>query len=212
MEIRVSDGITISESFGFTKESHYLLFSSRDHCKRILAHPKREEGDRIDFQLYLHRVLEIGIHSLFRQLTYLGTTFQDRFLRVQEMDAISFIHKTAMLIHLWRFKIEGEDDQKKALEYAQVARKMRAFSEVRNKLEHGHAIVEYVAYDGEGNVTDKAETKATDFTTEESMQRQIELFRQITEAVSFYIKRLPHLSEQGKDDLCKEFLGSSFLD
>lgn len=89
-----------------------------------------------------------------------------------------------LFFYLPHFDFRGKIN--KADEYHGAIGKLRNFSEIRNKLLHGHMNGQ-MFYVTEGRTT---QTRAFEFSSEDTMKTQIESFLFILEAVRFYFDHL----------------------
>lgn len=162
----------------------------------------------IDFLISLHIVLEAGLNSLFRRLTIEQIKKSvDRLKVIKNLDNISFIDKTTLFIYNSNFDFGERVD--KATKYHKIIGKMKQFSEVRNKLLHGHSISTLFPHEGRERAS---EMRA--LLSEEYVKEQIERFKFILEGMRFYIDCLEgdFISSMGKEYLKKEFLDDGFFE
>ena len=199
-------GITISDNVSMTVESQYLLISNREKCHKILLKNEKDRNDIIDFLISLHLVLEIGLNGFYRKiiLNQLQKTIRITTI-ANDLDSVSFIEKTVMFFTLPKF--DFQDKINEADKYYDAIGKIRNFSEIRNKLLHGHAIMEISS-----NGT-REQSRAFELLTEVNLQAQVNNFKFIMEAVEFYFEHMKNsnFTEHGKNSLKKQFLYIDFL-
>src|ERR1035437_9876343 len=138
--MKMMESIKISDSVSFTVESNYLFYSSRKKISELLEKDKLNQNDIIDIFIGLHIVLELGINNVFRKI--ITPTLQKKIsthIMIENLDNINFIDKIVMFIYYSKFNFTDID---KATEYHKLIKKLRSFSEMRNKLLHGHSIME----------------------------------------------------------------------
>ncbi len=199
--------IKISESIEMRLESHHLLISNQQKCKDILSKPTRDRNDIIDFLISLHLVLEIGLNGFYRAiiLNQLQKTVRKTQI-ADDLDNVGFKEKTVMFFSLPYFEFPNGINE--ADNYYKAIGKMKNFSEIRNKLLHGHSIMEIS--DGNG-ATERSRT--FELLKEETLQNQIIDFKFIMSAVKFYFDNLKesNITESGKEAFKNQFLSTDFL-
>ena len=191
----------------FIKENHYLFLSSKENCVRLQSLNKWNTQNIIDFLVSLHLVLEIGLNSFFRQiiLMQLQKTI-DKIKIAENLDCISYIDKTILFFYLPHFDFQEKIE--KADYYHSAIGKLKNFSEIRNKLLHGHMVGQITYADGR-----TSESKTFELISEEILKDQKESFKFIMEAVSFYFDHLESsFTHKGKEDVKKFYLDAGFLD
>ena len=215
LQISVSDGITISEAMSFTKDSQYLLISRKNECARLLQ--KRKDmtpDDRTDFLIALHIVLETGINGLLRQIFIRFNHLMDAAQKSeaeQEFDSVNFREKVTSFIYLSKFTFATPEERKLANEHRSIIGKMRRFTEIRNKLLHGHAISETSHYEN-GTSKHWRSTMIKKLGDESTITSQIQMFTDIVSGIRFYVEHLEGtITPSGKHDLCQSFIDDAFL-
>jgi hypothetical protein len=188
------------------QENHHIFLSNKEKCREILNKNQRTREDIIDFLISLHLVLETGLNAFYRQiiLTQLQKGIEQTKI-ADNLDTINFIDKTALFFYLPHFNFQGRIDEADR-SHAAIG-KLRQFSEIRNKLLHGHMDGQ-ITYSEERSV----QTRVHELISDETMSRQIEFFKFINEAVSFYFDHLKSsFTPQGKEDIKSFYLSNQFL-
>ncbi len=204
-EIFVSDSITVQDSLSMTLESNYLLISSREKLASLLSKQNIDRNDIIDIFIALHLVLELGINHLFRKIIIPTLKKNiDTHVMIDNLDGISFIDKTIMFIYYSKFNF-GDIDE--ASEHHSIINKLRAFSEMRNKILHGHSVSE-ISKDGESSSSNLRKNL-----TSSKLFQQIEYFKSILKGLSYYLDslELDPLTLVGKEQLKTSYLDYSFI-
>lgn len=188
-------------------ENHYLFMKSKQRCQEILNKKEISVGEIIDFLINLHFVLEIGLNGFFRQiiLTQTQSTI-DKIKIAENLDKINFIDKTILFFYLPHFDFKG--DIQNVNKYHAAIGKLKEFSEIRNKLLHGHidAIISYE----DGSSTRSVTNQLTN--NKNTMQKQIDAFKFIIEAISFYFDHFESaFSKTLKQELKNLYLNTDFL-
>lgn len=191
-------------------ESEHLITSNKEKCSEILGKEKRSEEDIIDFYISLHLVLEVSLNAFFR---YLSTSRIKKripeFKVIKNLDAINLIDKTILFIYNSPFNFASELGE--ATKWHSIIGKMRNFSEVRNKLIHGHSISTIVT---DGKI-DPEHSEAREMLSESGLKVQIEDFQFIMEGMRFYFDHIYYedieFSDSYKSDLKEGYLDDSFL-
>ena len=191
----------------FIKENHYLFLSSKRKCIKLFSLKNWEPPNIVDYLISLHQVLEIGLNSFFRELILLQPlNGLDKTTIVENLDKVSFIDKTRLFFSLPLFDFEGKT--KEAISYQSAIGKLKNFTEIRNKLLHGHMVGQITYEDGRTSTT-----KTSKLISEITLNNQMESFRYIMEAVGFYFDHLKTtLTKNGKEDIKQFYLDTSFLD
>jgi len=189
-------------------ESNHLILSNKRRCNHLLALEKYTEENIIDFLISLHIVLEASLNSLFRRLTIEQIKKLVGPLEViKNLDNISFMDKTTLFIYNSNF--DFGDRVSEATKYHKITGKIKQFSEVRNKLLHGHSISTLFPHEGP-----KKASEMRALLSEEYVKEQIERFKFILEGMRFYIDCLEgnFINPKGKEYLKKEFLSDNFFE
>lgn len=194
-----------------TLESNYLISYNKEICKSVLAeinknkedpnyHKKKIKEDLSVFFISLHLVMEIGLNGFFRKIHLKQIKKELEPIKVAEnLDSISFIDKTILFIYNSKFDF---DDIQKATNYHKIIGKIRNFNEIRNKLMHGHSIGFDIGDLKDGKLPENFEdSKLFKLLTIENCKKQIELFLEIMEGMSYYFESLE--SDYSKDDIKK---------
>jgi hypothetical protein len=203
-QIKVSESVTLSDSVAITSESIYLLESNKKRVIELLIKSELGEHDLIDLFIGLHLILEVGINIFFRQIV--GPTLKKevgRHIMLANLDSISFIDKVIMFMYYLDFELE---DINTATKYHQVINKLRSFSEMRNKLLHGHAISSTI----ENGANNPSSLKKS--LTLSHLQQQLDDFRFILDGVGYFFDRLRGgITPHGKEAYKKSYLSHAFL-
>lgn len=208
MKKNLEDSEEIVEAPTIFGESVYLITSNRERCADLLKKHSLSEDDMVDVYISLHIVLEAGLNSLFRYISLSQIKNpKSRIEAIKHLDRISFIDKATLFIYSSSF--DFGDNFEKALEYRKIIDELIRFSEVRNKLLHGHSIS--AIFDlSRKEVQQSSEAKK--LLDEKKLKVQIELFRHIMEGLRFYVD---HLITLDKDKWVKPlvtfFLRDDFL-
>lgn len=207
-EIKVQEKISISESISTFLESDSLLISSKN--KIIIALSKGEDAltdeDIVDVFINLHIVLEVGINSFFRKLI-IPTLKKEVSLQemLENLDRISFLDKVIMFVYYSKF---NSADNSRLTHYHSIIGKIKKFSEIRNKLLHGHSIS---SSNEEGQSVDSKLKKKINL---ETLHEQIEDFCFILDGLRYYLDILESpigLTASGKESCKQSYLDFSFL-
>lgn len=206
----IKETIGISESLTLIAESQHLLVSNRDKCADLLKKSELTNEDKIDFLISLHLVLEVGINALFRQFFFrnhgLGWISDER--KVEYLDEISFKDKVTAIIYFAKFRFNSDSDRIKADEYLSVIEQIKTFSQVRNKLLHGHSLSKTTVLNGK----DSKQTVSKTSKLIPKFDEQVGLFKSIVEAVAFYIRNVDcTITPEGRESMIKEFIDDDFL-
>jgi hypothetical protein len=207
LEIRIHESISVRESISIRKESSYLLQSHRERVQRLLNHSALDQHDIIDVLISLHIVLEVGVNTFFRQvlpLTKGGEIFAfDK--TTENLDNISFGDKVAMFLYSGTFDFSGKEQQ--ARDYHKIIGEIKRFSEMRNKLLHGHAVSVLYA-DGKNT-----HSKLSKELSLERLGTQVRSFHTILDGLAFYFERYTKggFTPHGKQQYVKSYLDTSFL-
>ena len=187
------------------KENDYLVISSREKCKHILSKEIRTKDDIIDFLINLHLVLEIGLNTFYRHIILMGIVKDISHTKIVEnLDKIGFAEKTTLFFYLPNFDFQGYEAE--AGKYHSAIRMIGDFSGIRNNLLHGHMIWEIIL--GEN----RRPSRTFELITEDSIKSQIEKFKFILEAVSFYFDHLDSpITQEWREDYKKAYLNDDFL-
>ena len=198
----MNDSINFSDSITLTVESNHLFYSNKKKVSEILTKDSLDRNDIIDVFVGLHLVLELGINNLFRKIITPTIKRQiDTHEIYENLDRISFIDKTAMFIYYSNF-----NDVEKATEYHAIIGKLKSFSEIRNKLFHGHSISEISR-----NGTIKR-SKLFKRLENSELKEQMNDFKFILEGLGYYLDCLEsNLTPEGKSQLKNTYLDYSFI-
>jgi hypothetical protein len=202
----VKEDITIKESISIRTESCYLIASNREKCKQILSKPDLGDDDIIDFSIALHIVLEVGLNTFYRHV-YLSEIQKtiDRLKIIKNIDNISFIDKTVLFIY--NSKFDFQDKINDADKYHSIIDEMKTFSEIRNKLLHGHSIATLY----QEGTTKQSELRK--LINPQRLKQRVEKFKFIMEGMRFYFDCLKsNFTPAGKQSLEDSYLNDSFLD
>lgn len=205
IKIELRETIKITDSVSGRTESGYLITSNKEKCRQILAKGSLNEGDIIDFLVALHIVLEVSLNSLFRNLSLTGIKKGvDDFEIAQNIDEISFIHKTILFIYNSKFNFDRKLSE--ATRYHSIIGKLKDFAAPRNKLLHGHSISTVFS---EGN---QRHSPLRRNINSQYLDEQIRKFKDIMEGMRFYLDCLDSsLTTSGKDSFKRECLDDNFL-
>lgn len=190
-------------------ESGYLWIFNENKCKDILSKTNKDEKDMIDFLISLHLVLEIKLNTFFRQVLLLQTKLivasgVDEFKIIKNIDNISFIDKIIFLIYNSDTRNAQFDD---VLKYHKIINEVKRFSELRNKLLHGHS-VSYSGTDKDGKIIKSDVSRNINL---KYLKEQIERFVFIIDGINFYFDYYESNSIKDKDNLKKNYLNYAFL-
>ena len=206
---KASDGIRMSDSVSVRTESVYLLQSHRNKARDLLVSSDLTQHDIMDALVSLHIVLEVGINTFFRQIFPFGNLRHifDSEKTIENLDAISFTDKVAMFLYAGSFSFANEEERKKAGEYQKIIGEIKRFSEMRNKLLHGHSIGVLHA---DGKKTHSALSKKLNLDT---LQKQVVSFHTILEGVAFFFEHCTQggFTEHGKQQYIEAYLDTAFL-
>lgn len=202
------ESFSLQGGFSAVVESHHLLLSNRQKCNEILKKSKRDKNDYIDFFIALHMVLEAGINGFFRQIVMIRVQKGVEKTKIAgDLDKVSFIDKVIFFFTLPSFDFQGQIDE--ADKHYKAIGTLRDFASIRNKLLHGHMVGEF--YDSVERSPTR--TSSSELLNEEYLQKQIEKFKLITNALSFYFDCWESsINDHGKKEIKKQFLDTSFLE
>jgi len=197
---KIDDTIKIKDSMKVRSESGYLISSNKEKCARIISESDINTNDIIDCLVSLHIILEVSLNTFYRHIA-LASLKKDinEFEVMENVDRINFIDKTILFIYNANF--DFKEELIKAAEYHKIINTLKDFSELRNKLLHGHSIS--TIFDGEKNLDSKLKSKIN----LSCLSEQIKKFRFILEGMRFYLN---HLDVRG-DIINKEFLKDNYL-
>jgi len=195
----------MKEEVSFWKESNYLIISNKEKCNKLISYSELSDNDIIDILISLHIVLEVSLNTLYRHLALFSLKKNiDEFEVMKNIDNISFIDKTILFIYNSKFDFDGKLDQ--ATEYHKIIDTIKDFSNIRNKLLHGHTISTI----HRGGTREDSELKKK--INLEYLKEQIKKFCFILKGICFYLDCLDsNLTQQGKEDLKREYLSDDFL-
>lgn len=194
----------MEESIIVTTESNYLLISNKKKVSILLSNSSLSQEDIMDTLISLHIILEVGINTLLRHLVPTQLKIKVGVQEITEnLDKINFIDKVIFFIYYSEFKFP---DLEIAANYHGIINKIRNFSEMRNKLLHGHSISTH--FNGEVNKKSKLMEKLN----LSKLGEQINDFKFILEGIGFYVDSLnTGLTKGGKESYKKAYLDTSFL-
>lgn len=201
--------LNIEESVTSRIESVHLMTSNRKKCTDMLSmwilNKQISEDEIIDFFISLHLVLEASLNAFFRTIIIDNMKKSiPKYKVIDNLDGITFIDKVIMYIYYSEFNFVDNDV---ATKYHSVIGSIKHFSNVRNKLLHGSSISTIYVSEQE---TSHSTTKL--LLTPAKVLEQIENFRFIMEAVTFYLDAsITSFTDSGKNSLKLEYLDSSFL-
>lgn len=187
-------------------ESDHLIVSRREKCRQLLAQEELSEEDLIELYIALHTVLEVGLNALLRRLTlWHAETAFNRIEVINRIDDINFRDKMAMFLYHAHFDFGDQIEQAEG--HHSILKKMANFSEIRNQLLHGHSISTFF-FEGE-----EKESSARRKMNQETLAKQINLFREIVEGAVFYLDHLvvPEGEKIDKQSLKEKYLDLGFL-
>ena len=191
-------------SMGITVESNYLFYSTRNKVSEILKKDGLNQNDLIDVFVGLHITLELGINNIFRKI--ITPTLKkdiDIHKMIENLDNITFIDKVIMFIYYSKFNFT---DISKATKYHSLINKLKSFSEMRNKLLHGHSIMEFSGVAGISTSRLKKNLNS------KKLKLQLEDFKFINEGLGYYLDCLDsEWTPQGKEELKNIYLNSDFI-
>ena len=207
LKASITGGSVIDTKIYTTSESHYLIDANRQRCKEIFAKQQWEHGELIDGYIALHIVLEAGLNSLYRQLALRSLKKGvDRIKVMQNIDAISFIHKSTLFIYNSKFNFDDKLDQ--ATKYHKIIGTLKQFCQTRNALLHGHAIATISGDD----VNEPRDTEIRrSIASGEEVKKQLNRFRFITDGMIFYLDCLEGLADNDRAFYKTAYLGYDFL-
>ena len=186
-------------------ESNYLIFSNKKICDNLISNSELDDNDIIDVLISLHIVLEVSLNTLYRHLSSSVIKKDiDQFEVMKNIDNINFIDKTILFIYNSKFNFKNKLSE--ASKYHSIINKIRSFSEVRNKLLHGHSIS--TISDNKGKRYSEVKKKLNP----NFLKEQINRFCFIMEGMRFYLDCLDsELAPVEKEHYKKFFLDDSFL-
>ena len=191
-------------TMSITIESNYLFYSNRKKVSELLCKDKLDQNDIIDIFIGLHIVLELGINNVFRKI--ITPTLQKKIsthTMIENLDNINFIDKIVMFLYYSKFNFIDID---KATEYHKLIEKLRSFSEMRNKLLHGHSIMEV---SGEKGIS---KSKLKKNLNTEKLQEQLKNFKFIVDGLCYYLDCVDSdWTVEGRKQLKETYLSHSFI-
>jgi hypothetical protein len=200
----MKDEIKLGESVFFMVESNHLFYSHKEKLKNLLNKNELDRNDVIDIYFSLHLVLELGINNVFRKIITPGLKNNiDTHEMVENLDSISFRDKIVMFIYYSKFNFNEISD---ATRYHSIINKIKKFSEIRNKLFHGHSISEISNNKGisRSNLREKLKF--------EVLKKHVEDFKFILEGLAYYIDCLEsENTSDGKRQFIKTYLSHDFI-
>ena len=172
-------------AMSISQESLYLLHSNRKRCTELLSKPELTEEEITDALIFLHLVLEVGLNGYFRSLQFnaFGDDEEIRLKMWDDFDKINFIDKAVFFIRSSRFDLKGKGNE--AQKHYSVISRMRDFSEVRNRLLHGHSVLTMHTFEGE-----TYESKSKKMLTHDFLKKQVEKFISILNSILFFNEAL----------------------
>jgi len=204
-QITLEENISVGNFVSARTESNYLIITNKEKCRQILTKKDLTEEDIIDFLIAIHIVLEVSLNSLFRNLSLMGIKKGvDDFEIGQNIDEISFIHKTTLFIYNSKFNFDGKLDE--STHYHSIIGKLKNFAAPRNRLLHGHSIS--TIFSG-GN---QRHSFLRQSINRHYLREQMGKFRDIVEGMRFYLDCLDSsLTPEGRADFKKAYLDDDFL-
>lgn len=203
IKLNIEDTVGVSDTVRLWFDSPYLIIANRNRCKELLLKKERSQEDIIDILIALHIVLEVGINSTFRDVALLSIKKSvDQFKVIENIDNIDFISKTVLFIYNSNFDFSNKLDE--ANEYHSIIETLKDFSNMRNKLLHGHSISTLI----EGSTSRHSSLKSA--LTESYLKKQLEKYKFIMEGMRFYISCLD-LGRANIEHYEKHFLNYDFI-
>ncbi len=195
----------MSNNSSIITENLYLQKKNIKECKRILSKRDKSPDDIADFLISLHLVLEININALIREVVLNNLQKNiDKSKITEDLDGISFIHKTVFFICMQKYRFDF-DEIKKADNFYDIIKTMKLFTNTRNQLLHGSMIGGFL--DERSN-----DTHVVHKLTEKHMNEQIEGFKKIFQGMEFYLEHLSSKNNYDIKSLKNKFLNYSFLE
>lgn len=209
--LNIHDSIKLDASVKLRSESVYLIIANKKKCAEILDKSDLSDDDIIDVFISLHLILEVSLNALFRQLSlrFINTMRIikkgiDELEMIENIDNIDFITKTTLFIYNSKFNFDNKLPE--AAKYHSIIGTLKKFSEMRNRLLHGHSISTIIE-DGTSR-----DSKLKKNLTKKYLEEQIVKFKFIMEGIRFYLDCLDSsLSPEGKESYKNEFLSDDFL-
>jgi hypothetical protein len=200
----MKDGLKLTESVTMTIESNHLYNSSINKVSRLLSKECVNRNDLIDIFVGLHLILELGINNIFRKIILPSIKKQIGTHKIfNNLDNISFLNKIVMFVYYSKFNFP---DNKKATEYHKIIGTLRNFSQIRNKLFHGHSITEISK---NGNTTRSSTMEKLDTIV---LKNQIKDFKFIIKGMRYYVDCFDTtITSIDKDKYKKSFLMDDFI-
>lgn len=214
--MKTDDSIKMHVSLKLISESVYLSISNKKRCIEILNKldltkltEEEIEENIIDSLISLHLILEVNLNALFRHLSHnqllqLSHANIDEIEMIKNIDKIEFISKTTLFIYNSKFNFDNKLNEVE--NHHKIIEKLKYFSEMRNKIIHGHSIMTIIE---EGKSRNSELKKKLN---EEFLFKQIECFKSIMEGMRFFLDCLDSsLSLSKRESYKKEFLSDDFL-
>lgn len=202
------DEIQITESLSIRKESSHLLNLHRKIVYSLLCKSNLDQTELMEVLISLHIVLEIGINTFLRQifLSPKNRTIFDQTKIIDNLDNISFGDKVAVFIYSSEFDFK-DDEIKTAKDFHKIIGEIKHFSAMRNKLLHGHGVIEIFE---EGGSQKSALSKELN---PNKLHQQIKSFSFILNGLAFYFKHYTQggWTEAGKQQYIDSYLDTKFL-
>jgi hypothetical protein len=204
----MNDKIQITESLSIRKESSHLLNLHRETVHSLLCKSNLDQTELMEVLVSLHIVLEIGINTFFRQifLSPKNRAVFDQTKIIDNLDNINFGDKVALFIYSSEFDFDN-DEIEIAKKFHKIIGEIKQFSAMRNKLLHGHGIIEIYE---EGGSKKSALSKELNL---DKLKKQIESFKLILDGLSFYFKHYTQgrWTKAGKQQYIDAYLDTKFL-
>lgn len=202
------DKIQITESLSIRKESVHLLKLHQKNIQSLLCKSELVQTELMEVLISLHIVLEIGINTFFRHifLSPKNRRMFDQIKIIDNLENISFGDKVAIFIYSSEFDFK-DDEIETARDFHKIIGKIKDFSKMRNKLLHGHGVIEIFE---EGGSQKSTLSKELDLN---KLQQQIESFTFILNGLAFYFKHYTQggWTEAGKQQYIDSYLDTKFL-
>ncbi len=206
-KIEVSETIRITDSVRIRSESSYLITSNKKKCADLILRSDLDQNDIIDILIALHVILEVSLNTLYRHIARASIKKGiDEFEVVKNIDNISFIDKTILFIYNSKFDFKDEATLVEATKYHDIISTLKRFSELRNKLLHGHSISTIFEDGANRNSELKKKINLNE------LKEQIKKFRFILEGMRFYFDHLESgFTKAGRDIFKDTYLSETFL-
>lgn len=202
------DKIQITESLSMRKESVHLLKLHQKNIQSLLCKSELAQTELMEVLISLHIVLEIGINTFFRQifLSPKNRTIFDQTKIIENLDNISFGDKVTIFIYSSEFNFR-DNEIETAKNSHKIIGEIKHFSAMRNKLLHGHGVIEFFEEEGSRKSALSKELNPN------KLQQQIKSFTFILNGLAFYFKHYTQggYTEAGKQQYIDSYLDTKFL-